>query len=335
MYLANLKSKTVTHYQIRKSFLDDAGGSHYKLIFDLGENPVSFIEPYEDHVVFFDSELIRAVSRESKRDGESILEELLWNFLPAATRELISRFKRPKTHHLSSLSEDEREAIASQVHLFDRRRLYYLRYGAVDQSRLSRLHEKCCRPLLGQSRDEREFYFAAEEALLRPGDYQQYVYAIFDIQKNFSQSFAPWFPEALAIDEIADYFITDLCSLNRDQRFWQSETKKRVLHHHLVRYLIMFFDFVPAQRSYLEDFAKSFMADHRRFRWPDKKPRATPEKISEVFQTPYKILQQMTGDQLNKMYRKKALQLHPDKGGDHDLFIELTEVYSDLLKTKK
>jgi len=36
-----------------------------------------------------------------------------------------------------------------------------------------------------------------------------------------------------------------------------------------------------------------------------------------------------------RLYRLKAMELHPDKGGDHDEFVKLTEAYHALLKTKK
>jgi hypothetical protein len=268
----------------------------------------------------------------TREDADTLLERLLWNFLPLETRQRNAQFQKHSTFRTGPLSVKDKQDIANQVHLFDRRRLYYLRYGGVDQSRLSRLHEKCCRPLIDQSRDEREYYFAAEESVLMPGDYQQYIYAIFDIQKHFHQSFAPWLPEALAHDEVADHFLVELCRLNSDSRFWQQATNRSSLHRHLVRYLVMFFDFVPARKSFFEDFARTFMADHRTFRWPEKKPNQSPEKISEIFATPYAELQQMNRDQLNKIYRKKAMQLHPDKGGEHDLFVELTDVYSDLLR---
>jgi len=335
MYLANFQNGSTPHYQIRKSYRTGEGLYLYKIIFDLGDNPKDYIELFEEYIVFFNSHLVDAVSSQSKEDAESVLERLLWDFLPRETREQIARFQKHSTLQATPLSDQEKQDIASQVHLFDRRRLYYLRYGAVDQSSLFRLHEKCCRPLIDQSRDEREYYFAAEENVLSPGDYQQYIYAIFNIQKHFSQSFAPWLPEALAHDEVADHFLVELCRLNRDKRFWQSDSYKSSLHRHLTRYLIMFFDFIPAKRSFFENFAKTFMDDHRKFRWPDKKTSQTPEKISKIFATPYAKLKQMNGDQLNKLYRQKAMQLHPDKGGDHDLFIELTEVYTDLLRSKQ
>ncbi len=336
MYLAKLQSGSRIIYQIRQSFQTENKSFQHRIIYELGESPSRFIEPFQDHIVLFNSDLIDAVSVHTKGDGESEVERLLWDFLPPETRSVLSRFRnrRSRTFKTGPLSHLEKEEIFEQIHLFDRRRLYYLRYGAVDQSRLSRLHEKCCRPLLGQSRDEREYYFAAEEMVLEPGSYLQYVYAIFNIQKHFQQSFAPWLPEALAKDEMGDHFLTELCRLNSDDLFWQGKNVESSLHHHLKRYLIMFFDFAPVGRSFLNDFAKTFMSDHRKFRWPERKPSSSPEKISKTFDTPFEELVKMTREQLSRLYRKKAMYLHPDRGGDHDLFIELTEVYNELLCTK-
>ncbi len=336
MYLARLNDSRGIRYQLRRSYRVDATSFSYRIVYDLGDNPGQFIEPFGDHCVLFDSGLLTAVASETDVNGDLVLERLLLDFLPTATKRRLKHFPpRTVAHRPAPISPEEREEIARQVHLFDRRRLYYLRYGAVDQSRLSRLHEKCCRPLLGQCRDEREYAFMAEEAALEPGLYRQYVYAIFDVQKHFHQSFAPWFPEALAQDEIADRFLAELCRLNGDTSFFQGEGAGTSLHHHLRRYLIMFFDYRPASRSFLDDFTEAFLADHRRFRWPERKLGQNPEKVSEIFATPYLELRRMSGAQLNRLYRKKAMRLHPDLGGDHDLFIELTEAYNDLRRGKK
>ncbi len=160
------------------------------------------------------------------------------------------------------------------------------------------------------SQDEREYFFTAEEMVLSPGNYQQYIFAIFDIQRHFHQSFAPWFPEALARDEKAEHFLTAICRLNGDKTFWIGERFNTQLHHHLARYLIMFFDFSPALRSFMGDFAKSFMQDHRQFKWPEKQSAHSAEKISALFSTPYSTLKTLNRAELN-----------PDQGGDHDLFI--------------
>jgi hypothetical protein len=337
MYLASLNNGPTTIYQIRQSYRQPGEDPYFafRIIFDLGQDPRRFFKLFNDYVVLFDDRLLDAVSAASENTGEFSLEQLLWPFLPLEARRRLALFGPRSSPRPGPLDAREKEEIARQVHLFDRRRLYYLRYGAVDQSRLSRLHEKCCRPLLGQSRDEREYWFAAEETALSPGLYFQYVYAIFNVQHHFHQSFAPWFPEALARDEVADHFLTEICALNGDPRFWQWDLPGDTLHHHLRRYLIMFFDYRPAGRSFQDDFASAFMAGHRRFRWPARPPSRSPDKISTIFATPYEELRKMTGEQLNRLYRKKAMQLHPDRGGDHDLFIDLTEAYESLRRTQK
>jgi hypothetical protein len=77
------------------------------------------------------------------------------------------------------------------------------------------------------------------------------------------------------------------------------------------------------------------MAGHRSFKWPEAKGAASPETLSKIFATPYDELKAMTKSDLNKLYRQKAKELHPDTGGDHAKFIELTELYNSLLRTKK
>jgi hypothetical protein len=334
MYLAKLSEGSGIGYQIRQSYQTEDHSFKYRIVYDLGNDPSRFTQVFADHIVLFDQGLTEAVSAHTPGDGETVLEQLLEDFLPPETRRRLAMFRARDGTRPGPLTAADREAIARQIHLFDRRRLYYLRYGAVDQSRLSRLHEKCCRPLLGQSRDEREYWFAAEERVVEPGNYLQYVYAIFNLRKYFYQSFAPWLPEALALDEMAEHFEKELCRLNRDRSFWQGEQPTDSLHSHLTRYLIMFFDYTPARRSFFDDFLKTFMAGHRTFRWPERKPSRSPEKISEIFATSHEELKKMTRRQLSRLYRQKAMRLHPDRGGDHDLFIELTEVYQELLRTK-
>ncbi|OGR17753.1 MAG: hypothetical protein A2X81_05465 [Desulfobacterales bacterium GWB2_56_26] len=335
MYLASLKKGQTITYQIRQSYRKEDGDTFgYRLIYDLGPDPRRSFELYNDYIVLFNDELMSAVAAADENE-EFTLDQLLWRFLPQETRRRLALFGSRFSLRPSPLSAEERDKIDRQIHLFDRRRLYYLRYGAVDQSRLSRMHEKCCRPLLDTSRDEREFYFTAEEAALSSGHYLQYIYAIFNIQKHFHQSFAPWFPEALPSDEMADHFLSEICILNDDCRFWQGDMSAEGLQAHLRRYLIMFFDYRPAIRSFQAEFAKAFRDGHRRFRWPKRTPNRPPEKVSEIFATPYDQLQKMSREQLTRLYRKKAMDLHPDRGGDHDLFIELTEVYESLQRMKK
>ena len=146
MYLAKLQNGPLTSFQIRQSYLTEENSYSYQIVYKLGNNPSRFIEPFDDHIVLFNNDLLDAVSARTSGNSESILEELLWDFLPRETQRRLAMFKGRGAYQAGPLSDLERKEIARQVHLFDRRRLYYLRYGAVDQSRLTRLHEKCCRP---------------------------------------------------------------------------------------------------------------------------------------------------------------------------------------------
>jgi hypothetical protein len=68
-------------------------------------------------------------------------------------------------------------------------------------------------------------------------------------------------------------------------------------------------------------------------------PTATPASIlkngSSAFGEPQALLKKMSRKELARLYRQKALDMHPDKGGDHDEFVKLTEAYHALLKIKK
>jgi curved DNA-binding protein CbpA len=43
----------------------------------------------------------------------------------------------------------------------------------------------------------------------------------------------------------------------------------------------------------------------------------------------------LTPKQLAQIYRKRALECHPDQGGSHEQFIRLTRAYRDLLLRKR
>jgi hypothetical protein len=96
----------------------------------------------------------------------------------------------------------------------------------------------------------------------------------------------------------------------------------------------MFFDYIPHSRSYGSDFAKTFMGQHRTFRWPEPQNHATPEVIVKLFGTSHAALKSMSKSELNRLYRKKALELHPDQGGDSEQFILLTQIYTTFLQEK-
>lgn len=335
MYLATLTRGGRKRYEIRQSLPGaDQRYRHYRVIFDLGSDPGHYIEQLSDDICFFSSELEDRVGENSGHDPTTILEELLWDFLPEEQKHRLGIFRHRGKARLSPLSERDRRAIEQSVHLFDRRRLYYLRYGAVDQSRIFRLNPKLYRPLLKRSRDEREFYFMDMEKALQHNEQRTYVFAIFDLQRHFTQSFSATMPEALNQLDIADYFVEDICRLSNDEQFFADGTAGGSLHDHLIRYMIMFFDHGYGRRSLFDDFVREFMGRHRAFAWPERKPSVSTDQAVRIFKTEWKKLQSMDRVQLTRLYRRRAKQLHPDSGGNHDEFVELNAAYASLLARK-
>jgi predicted 2-oxoglutarate/Fe(II)-dependent dioxygenase YbiX len=66
----------------------------------------------------------------------------------------------------------------------------------------------------------------------------------------------------------------------------------------------------------------------------DVSSSVTLGEASAIFGKTKSTLKEMSRHSLARLYRQRAQKLHPDKGGDHDKFVKLTQAYHDLLKTK-
>lgn len=336
MYLATLTKGGNTRYEIRQSIPGSQNRYlSYRVVFDLGSDPNRYIEELSDDICYFSSELEDQVQPHTEDDATVILEDLLRDFLPEEEQYRLNVFRHRGRATVTPLSQEERRDIEREVHLFDRRRLYYLRYGAVDQSRINRLNPKLYRPLLKKCRDQREFYLLDLEKKLPHKELKTYVFTIFDLQRHFTESFSATMPEALDQVDISDHFINDICTLSNDHTFWQTAPPRNSLHEHLIRYLIMFFDHGYGRRSLFDDFVREFMGRHRAFSWPDKRPTVSTDQVAKIFEISWQKLQRMNRKELTRHYRKRAKELHPDSGGNHEEFIELNAAYASLLARKQ
>jgi hypothetical protein len=97
----------------------------------------------------------------------------------------------------------------------------------------------------------------------------------------------------------------------------------------------MYFDHDFAPRSLMEEYLRQFINRHQDHRKPYKTSAFTLKSASIAFGEPQEVLKEMSRKEFVRLYRLRALQLHPDKGGDHDAFVNLTDAYHALLKTKK
>lgn len=331
MYLAVLRRGDRLTYRVRRSYYDAGRNTYgFQEIFDLGVDPARYMYQLGDNAICFDEHLEKAVNEHCECDPSTFLELLLWDFLPMAIRRNIEKFQRKPVSRLHPMSFAEQQELRRSVHLFDRRRLFYIRYKAVDQSRLYRVNDKLYRPLLYTSRDEKEYYFREQEKCLGPDELKQYVYVIFNLQKHFDAYFSAFMPEALDEAAVTDVFLEELCRLNNDQSFWQDDKERYSLHSHLQGYVIAFFDTGFTQPSFDRDFYQSFRNRHRRFRWPAKNRQVSEEQTSAVFEEKLEKLKSMNRMELTRLFRRRAKQLHPDSGGRAEDFITLLNAYKAL-----
>lgn len=334
MYLARQTINRKTSFIIRESFTEEGCFRHRDLL-DLGEQPHKFIVYSGTSAFHIDDWVTRELLKNGVEPDPFELEKLFFAFLDPQLRYRINSFAdRSKYRNWKPLSGERKKLILQETHLFDRRRLHFLRFGQSDQRRL----DKCAslyNVLLEKSRDEIEQYILGQEQKLLPNEYKLYLYTIFDLQCFFTESFARTMPEALDIEKMDLHFVEQVCKLDRNERFWEGLTRTGRLTEYLVRYVIMYFDYSFSSRSGWEDYIRSFMDSRRKFVPPRTTRRMSMTEVSTVFGISRSELSVLSRRELKRMFRKKARELHPDKGGDHDLFIELTDAYNEIMRTKR
>ncbi len=220
------------------------------------------------------------------------------------------------------------------VHLFDKRRVHFLRFGRMDQGHIGRVPPKIFRPVSDRSRDEIEQYFLQSERILKAHERKAYVYVIFDLQRHFSQLCAKTMPQALDQEAVDSYFVQEICRLNRDAAFWAGLPLRDHLQDYLVRYLIMYFDLDYGQSDVLENLFHQFRNAHRRHRWPQGTAGISFKDASAVFGIGEEALRKMDRRAFTRLFRRKAMAMHPDQGGRHTDFVRLSEAYRAVMQTK-
>ncbi|MFH1217229.1 MAG: J domain-containing protein [Pseudomonadota bacterium] len=336
LYLARSIYDSPLRYSLRQSYQDEATGLLcHRHVFDLGENPEQFIIYIEDNGYYIDDELIDAIQPFQKGDAEKIVEELLWPFVRKDVRDNLEPFRdRGRYTKISPLTAEERAAIDREIHIFDRRRLHYLWYGSVDQSGLYRMPDKLCRKILGKSRDEKEQFFISREGGFYADEVKQYLYAVFNLQEHFTESYARIMPEGLSEEKLDACFVEAICRLNRDACFTQGLASVPGLQPYLIRYLILFFDYDFGASQALDDYIRQFINNHRAFRFPKRESTVTIDEAGRIFGETSEKLQGLSKKELTKLYRSKAKKLHPDIGGEHDEFVRLTAAFEELLRNR-
>jgi hypothetical protein len=261
------------------------------------------------------------------------LDDIFWEFLKPDIRMKLEPFRR-REMMLRSAKRRAQKQTQGAYHKFDKRRIYYLKCGPVDQCRIGSLPSKMFRILENKSRDEIEQKFIEMEKILRGTELKTYVYSIFDLQKFFTESYARSIPHILDQDKVDTHFIGEICRLNNDTVFWNGVEKNDLLHEYLIRYAVMFFDSDYEPRSFMAEYIHQFINRRRDYRPAPQMRSVTLDEASTIFNASKEALSKMRRSDLARLYRRRAQKLHPDKGGAHDKFVKLTEAYHSLLGKK-
>jgi len=331
LYLARTENKGTFTYSLRESYVAD-GYLQSRELFQLGSDPGKFIKYPGGHAYYFEDELIESLENQSVTDIDERLEDLLEGFIKPEIRKVIGHFaQRGRSKKIPS-----GEHIISVQHLFDKRRLLFLKSGIVDQGAIRRLPRKLFRILDHKSRDEIEQYFLMAERILKPTERKIYTYVIFDLQRYFSSPLAKRFPAAMNGQQLDDHFISSVCRLNDDRNFWKGLSRDANLPAYLVRYVTMYFDNPFPEEDFMAAYVRDFMRSRRSFRFPQQPgPAMGLKAAAQVLGLAVEDLKKLDPTALTRHYRKLAIKLHPDQGGNQDQFIKVTEAYQSALQRLK
>jgi len=334
LYLAQKKINEETCYFIRESYPEEDYFLSRDLI-DLGPDPARFIIYPGGNSFYLDETIEDRINGLGKKADPDILEDIFWRFLRPDIKRALEPFRSREKRHQSNRRKRRQQADPdARVHIFDKRRTHFLRFGGTDQRNLSRLPQRMFNMLHNKSRDEIEQMFMDMERELAVREFKTYAYVIFDLQNYFYESVARSNPQMLNQTKVDEYFIEQVCRLNADPFFWAGMPSKDRLNEYLVRYVLMYFDYAYAPGSFMDEYLRQFTNSRREYRPPYKNSTITSKETCAIFGQTKEELKKMSRAELARRYRQKAQELHPDKGGDHDKFVKLTEAYHGLLQTK-
>ena len=330
MYLARIEAGPGQHrYVLRESYLSD-GISCCRDLADLGRDPGRFLI-YSSEISFhIDEALVRGLRDQGVTAPYSELEDLFFPFVDPYLKSRLQPFRdRHKNYNWKPADEPLRSRAMQETHIMDRRRLHFLRLGRTSAETLDKASALYI-ALLDKSRDEIEQMILTQEQALPPREYQQYLFAIFDLQRFFPESYARSIPQALDREQLDAFFVEAVCQLAADPSFWRGFPRGDLLPPYLVRYLLMYFDAAPEEPMHWSRFSRA----SRSRRW--YRPVAPTEGMSRqqailAFGLSSEQLAGLCKKDLTRLYRQKAHELHPDKGGDTEEFIRLTAAYNELL----
>jgi hypothetical protein len=338
LYLRRWRTRGEYHYLLRESYRHEGLWKHRDLM-DLGTDPGEFIEYPGGNGFYFRPDLEDRLQDLGVAYSSADLEQLWLPFMKPHVRRVVEMFGVNGRTCTSAYAGSDSDQLKRQnaLHVFDKRRLHYLRCGRIDIGRFDRRVWKCFHVLYQKSRDEIESLFESMELQLKPHELRPYLFTAFHVESCFPHNPLRHQPAALDGERVDDYFLEELCRLNRDSSYFSGipDRDSSELHPYLTRYLILYFDHDFDRRSLWNQYVEDFVQARRRHRSPKTQPAISNQEALDAFGLDDATFQQMSRRDLIRLFRSRAKQIHPDTGGNHDAFIRLNEAFACLLPRKR
>ena len=301
MYISRQITINGYSYRICESYFDSPFFKS-KVLFDLGTSPEKYITYYSD--VAFSINLEDKLAEVGRKTNQFELEELFLRFLKPEAKRWVSFSLNKRTFP----KESRNKAFKPQdFHWFDRIRLIAIKLDHREPQRVldskfpfySRLFEK--------SRDEIENTIWDMEDNLNFRERSRYILAIFGLQRVFS------------LEERDEIFLNLLCSIAQDPAYYMDLSPHKVLSCYLSRYVWFYFDSLPWRRA-------PQIYQHLEIN--------LYRELAQVLEISIETLLTSSKRDILKIFRKKIMTLHPDRGGSHEDFIRIRKLMENFLKLR-
>ena len=337
MYISAVPHRGGKRYALRETYRD-VDVWRYRDLMDLGEDPADFIEYAEGYDFHFKPELENNLLAHGVAYSPQDLESVFLPFFRPQIRRFLENWRTPRFPSAGSnaCSADELAGFQKELHPFDVRRLHYLKFGRMDMGALEGRTWKFLNVLSCKCRDEIEATIDEMERALPPMELASYVYTSLHLQTHFRDRFFRDRPFGLDLDEVDSCLLRELCKLSEDERFFRGadRTDDGSLHPYLVKYAVFHFDGSFAPNVHMDEFLREFTRRRRSGAVAPSQPSMAFQEACEVLGIPPDEFLKMERKEFVRFYRRKALRMHPDQGGDHHTFVRLKEAYEMLIARK-
>lgn len=303
MYIARKPVFGHYEYSLKESYYEEPYWKS-RTILNLGSHPEDYITYYSE--VAFSIDLEEKLEKLGYKVDQWELERLFFRFLNPEAQRIINQFTRPK-----SIKRVCKKFSLKEIHPFDVKRRIVLKFGVSNPERFMDNPYPFLSELCEKSRDELENYFWDLEDRLTHREKIRYLLAIFGLS---------YISSGATQEDIDRLFINNFCEIIKDETFRMGLSEDEILKNYFCRYVWMYFDIIPF--------------------FP--KPRGVYLREREVYLKAFQLLgvsveelKRMSKKELLKIFRRKAKEFHPDKGGSHEKFIELRRIFEELIKFKK